>query len=203
MQQTQKNILIAGGVIIIAIAAFFLASRAEAPVVTEDNQSATTTDESGNIDLSTVSTTSITHANGYTITPISIDNTATAPKAPGYTSPVLFNTAVGADVRAAIAVQLADIKSILDKNPKDIDAWLRLGTLHKIGGDYSGAETIWLYVSKAWPADYIAFNNLANLYLSEGKTADAKAMYKLAIAKAKAANQTEITAQLEADLTSI
>jgi tetratricopeptide (TPR) repeat protein len=194
-----KNLFIGGGVIIIALAAFFFAGRVEAPAA-PDTSTATSSD-TGGIDLSNVSTTSVTHGDGYTITPVY--DTPNAPKAPDYTSPVLFDASVGADVRAAVAVQLADIKSILDKNPKDIDAWLRLGTLHKIGGDYAGAETMWLYVSKAWPADYIAFNNLADLYLTQGKTAEAKAMYSVAISKAKADGKTEIATQLEATLSAV
>jgi len=39
-----------------------------------------------------------------------------------------------------------------------------LAILHKIGGDYRGAEAIWLYATKMWPTSYVPFSNLADLY---------------------------------------
>lgn len=49
-------------------------------------------------------------------------------------------------------------------NPNGIAYWLQLAQLRKGADDFTGAEEVWLYVTKRWPNDPIAFANLGDLY---------------------------------------
>ncbi len=84
--------------------------------------------------------------------------------APDFRTPVAYDASVTSDVRAAIAPRFAADVALLAKNSANFNAWMDLAILHKIGGDYRGAEAIWLYVTKEWPTSYIAFHNLGDLY---------------------------------------
>lgn len=141
------------------------------------------------IDLSTIATT--THIGGYTIEPVPFTGSAILP-APDYEKPIAFHASVSAEVRSAIEAQFTEVKIMLAKDPKDINAWTRLGTIKKIAGDYAGAEDAWVYVTQTWPNDPVAFGNLADLYRTEGNTAKARAMYDAAIAKATASGNTTL-----------
>ncbi|OGN27179.1 MAG: hypothetical protein A2941_03315 [Candidatus Yanofskybacteria bacterium RIFCSPLOWO2_01_FULL_49_17] len=46
----------------------------------------------------------------------------------------------------------------------DPTAWLQKGILKKNAGDYKGAKEAWEYAAKIRPEDYIAYNNLGDLY---------------------------------------
>ena len=81
-----------------------------------------------------------------------------------YRAPVAYGAEVTAEVKAAIEPRLAADIALLAKNNQDFSAWMDLAILHKIGGDYRGAEAIWLYATKMWPKSSIAFSNLADLY---------------------------------------
>ena len=84
--------------------------------------------------------------------------------APNYRAPVAYGADVTAEVKAAIEPRLAADIALLAKNNQDFNAWMDLAILHKIGGDYRGAEAIWLYATKQWPTSYVAFHNLGDLY---------------------------------------
>jgi hypothetical protein len=71
---------------------------------------------------------------------------------------------VSADVRAAIEPRLAADIALLSVNPDNFNAWMDIAILRKIGGDYRGAEEIWLYATKHWPKSVVPFQNLADLY---------------------------------------
>jgi len=86
------------------------------------------------------------------------------PVAPNYRAPVAYSADTNAEVRAAIEPRLAADIALLAKNNQDFSAWMDLAILHKIGGDYRGAEAIWLYAVKRWPTSYVAFHNLGDLY---------------------------------------
>ena len=84
--------------------------------------------------------------------------------APNYRAPVAYGTDVTAEVKATIEPRLAADIALLAKNNQNFNAWMDLAILHKIGGDYRGAEAIWLYATKQWPTSYVAFHNLGDLY---------------------------------------
>ena len=69
------------------------------------------------------------------------------------------------DVQTAIQTQFEETKLRLTKNPQEFDSWIRLGTLHKIAGDYKGAAEDWEYASQLFPTSSVSFNNLGDLYL--------------------------------------
>ncbi len=49
-------------------------------------------------------------------------------------------------------------------DPNGIAYWLQLAQLRKGANDFSGAAEVWIYVTKRWPNDPIAFENLGDLY---------------------------------------
>ena|SRR3989338_6991425 len=59
---------------------------------------------------------------------------------------------------------VADIRSALQKDPKDEEKWLQLSIYQKNLGDYKKAVEILNYVATVWSNDYVPFNNLADLY---------------------------------------
>lgn len=119
---------------------------------------------------STASTTSQTLSDGTTISGLPEGATVTeetstpGPVAPNYRAPVAYSAGTSAEVRAAIEPRLAADIALLSKNPQNFSAWMDLAILHKIGGDYRGAEAIWLYAVKVWPQSPVAFHNLGDLY---------------------------------------
>lgn len=62
---------------------------------------------------------------------------------------------------------IASLTEILKKNPDDFSAWVSLGVYRKVLGDYNGAEEVLTYVTRRWPTDFVAYNNLGNLYSEE------------------------------------
>ncbi len=86
------------------------------------------------------------------------------PAAPDYRAPVAYDASVSPEVRAAIEPRLAADRALLAKNSQNFDAWMDVAILRKIGGDYRGAEAVWLYATQEWPTSYVAFHNLGDLY---------------------------------------
>ena len=84
--------------------------------------------------------------------------------APNYRKPIIYDGSVSADVRAAIEAQFDKAKKLLATNPNDFNAWLNIAILHKMAGDYRGAEAIWLYATKQWSTSPVAYSNLGDLY---------------------------------------
>lgn len=63
-----------------------------------------------------------------------------------------------------ITEDINKITADLHQNSELITSWLLLGIHRKSLGDYEGAEEIWVYVTKKWPSNYVAYNNLGDLY---------------------------------------
>ena len=62
---------------------------------------------------------------------------------------------------------LADIKKygeMVKRQPEYATAWLQVGLLKKVIGDYVGAGDAWNYVALIRPNEEVAFRNLADLY---------------------------------------
>lgn len=72
-------------------------------------------------------------------------------------------------VEAEALKGLASTTEALRENPDDHLLWVTLGVFRKTLGDYQEAKDIWLYVAKRWPLNYVAYNNLGNLYHIELK----------------------------------
>ena len=60
--------------------------------------------------------------------------------------------------------EIKALSSALEREPDYPKGWLQLGILRKFAGDYEGASLSWQYASVMRPADYIALNNLGDLY---------------------------------------
>lgn len=65
---------------------------------------------------------------------------------------------------AKIIKELKDLSLQLSREPNYLQGWLQVGILRKFLGDYEGASLAWQYASVIRPENYIAFNNLADLY---------------------------------------
>jgi tetratricopeptide (TPR) repeat protein len=83
---------------------------------------------------------------------------------PDYISPIQFSTNIQADVKLALQNAAANLKDKIAADPFDLKSWINLGTVRKIGEDYTGAEKAWIFVTQAAPTDSIAYSNLGDLY---------------------------------------
>jgi tetratricopeptide (TPR) repeat protein len=171
MQFSQRNILAGVVILIIVVAAAYLYLRPASGVpITPGNTLATSS-----------SATSSASAAPISGTPTTIHLGAAQPS---FTQPISFAAGIPANVKAALNTQFADVSSQLAKNPTQVDLWLGLGTLRKMGGDYQGAIEDWNYVGKDGNSlSSVAYGNLADLYLNFVKNyPQAEASYKAAIA---------------------
>jgi hypothetical protein len=132
---------------------------------------------------STAATTTkdgVTASGNFTVTK---DDTITLPTPPDFRAPIAFAADVAPDVRAAITTRAQALEAKLAKDSFDLGSWIDLGAMRKMAGDYRGAETAWLFVTKTAPRNTIAFSNLADLYMNFLKDyPQAETMYKKVIA---------------------
>lgn len=89
---------------------------------------------------------------------------ADLPSAPDFRAPIKFSSTIAPEVKTQIQAEADILIGRISNDSSDLRSWIDLGTLHKMAGDYKGAETIWLYVSKVAPTNSIAFQNLGDLY---------------------------------------
>jgi tetratricopeptide (TPR) repeat protein len=88
------------------------------------------------------------------------------PKAPipSLDRPFSVPNEYSAEIKANTMKQYESLVTALKANPELRNEWLQLALLRKTAGDLAGAEQVWIYVSKVWPLDHVAFGNLADLY---------------------------------------
>lgn len=86
----------------------------------------------------------------------------TAAQAPSFKTPVTCT--LDAELCAAISSKVAAAVAALESNDEDPGAWVNLGTLRKMAGDYRGAAEAWEFVSKLYPTNPASFSNLGDLY---------------------------------------
>jgi len=80
--------------------------------------------------------------------------------------------------------EVARLKTLLKEKPESIGDWQVLGIYLKAVGDYRGAEEVWVFVTRKWPSDVVAYNNLGELYKENLKDyPKAEVFYKTAVAK--------------------
>jgi tetratricopeptide (TPR) repeat protein len=161
-------------VVIIGLGIYFLLPHAvgTSPIATSTGQIV--------FDPNATSSQIITTPNGsYTVTPVVDSGTP----APDYKKPIAFNASVSAEVRAALNAQLAQTQAVLAKSPTDFAALINLGTLHKIGGDYTNASIYWAYAHAIFPKSTVPLDNLGGLHMDFIKDyAKAEAEFKASIA---------------------
>ncbi|MCX6819824.1 MAG: hypothetical protein NT019_00845 [Candidatus Adlerbacteria bacterium] len=151
--QTRKWYGIVGTVVIIAIAATIYIAHTRkviAPTTTDTGGTASTTVPTG------------TDANGGVHVGGVVDTSGI--KAPDLTRPYTplstLPQSVQDDNKKLVATAVAQLKF----DPTHIGYWLQLAALRKGANDFTGAEEIWIFTTKRWPKDPIAYNNLADLY---------------------------------------
>ncbi len=88
---------------------------------------------------------------------------ASVPKMPDFSKIAISSSIAPADRNKLIA-EIRDTITAIKQSPDYVQEWLQLGILRKAAGDYEGAAEIWKYVTLIRPDDYIAFNNLGDLY---------------------------------------
>ena len=73
--------------------------------------------------------------------------------------------------------ELARLKSVLEKDPTDVEAWMKVGLLKKVFGNYVGARDAWEYAVNEFASnDATVLANLADLfgfYLGDKEKAEA------------------------------
>ena len=158
-------------VAVVAIAGYFFIYRT--PSTPASGPSASSTPVTTTVDGVTISggTATVTEVPTNTV------------KAPDFRIPLTFNSSVATEVRAALTKQFEATVKILEGNKLSFDAWINLGTLRKVTGDYTGAETAWKYAANLYPKSTVPSDNLGSLYLDFLKNyPKAETSYKLSIA---------------------
>lgn len=172
MKTTHRNFLVTAAVIIILAAGILYAKKAAAPAPGAAGSATTTTlalPGGGSIAVS---------GNGAVIK--EVDTTISVPS---YSKPLVFSSSTTSDVQSALTAQFEALQSIFKSKPTDYEAWLQLGIIRKIGGDYAGAAADWTYVGELYPKSPVPHDDLGDLYLNFTKEyAKAEGEYKQAIA---------------------
>lgn len=161
MNSTNRNLIIGVVVLVLVAAGIFLAIRQSKDGV--PSSTATTSDTLNFDPNATTSQTIVTPSGTYTITPVGED--ASGVVAPDYKAPVAFSAQTDTAVRSAINAQLKETQDVIAGDAYNFEAWVNLGILHKMGGDYQGAATIWRYVARIYPKSTVPLDNLAGLYM--------------------------------------
>lgn len=96
---------------------------------------------------------------------------------------VVYSSSLPSDAVSALKTQIATLTSELKKDPSDGDNWLQLAIDYKIAGDYDAAATVWIYLTKVTPTNYVAYGDLGDLYMNfDVNYPKAEVNYKAAIA---------------------
>ncbi len=150
------------GVLVLAIAIItggyiYQGSR---PVSTT-TELATSTDKAAFALLAGEQTTGVGTTN---IIPIS-DSAAASVKAPDFKRALKFTSTFTDVEKAAIQKNYNTIQAELAADPKSFNAWVFMGNINLIVGNYQLAKEYWDYVSTVWPTNVASFNNLGDLYM--------------------------------------
>lgn len=90
-----------------------------------------------------------------------------------YTPPSTAPASVQAADKKAVADAIAQLKI----DPTHEAYWLQLASYRKLANDFAGAEEIWIFCTKVFPKDPIAYNNLGDLYANYTHDYTKAAMY--------------------------
>jgi tetratricopeptide (TPR) repeat protein len=164
---TPQRILIGAVVVIVVVAGiWYLAQRSGAPAPGGDQQATTT----GSASTSTPAGSAGTSTSQLTLI------------TPDYKKPIAYSAGISSDIRAQLNGQLKIVQAELAKNPLDVKAWIDLGALHKIGGDYAAAAEYWEYLASSYTGNSVPYYSMGDLYENFlHNYVKAEADYKLAI----------------------
>jgi hypothetical protein len=150
----QNSLRIFAGIIIIVILAliglaFFQKQNGSgSPVSTSTPEITSTTSQNG-----------VTGTGNFQVTGDTVNITV-----PDFRAPLKFSPDIQADVKAALQNAAIKLQAKLATDSLDLGSWINLGTIRKMGGDYTGAEKAWLFVTQAAPSNPLAYSNLGDLY---------------------------------------
>jgi tetratricopeptide (TPR) repeat protein len=101
--------------------------------------------------------------------PTTTASSTQAIKTPDYTQSISFSNNLSADIRTQLTTQLEQFQQQIKTNPLDLKAWLNLGTIYKIGGDYPRAITAWKFIIDTSPSVVAPYANLGDVYMNSLK----------------------------------
>ena len=113
------------------------------------------------------------------------------PPYPQYRRTLKFPDYFNAEAKAITQKLISDLQVSLDKDKRDIKAWIELGNQYHLVRDYEGARLCWEYALALNPNAYLALANLGTLYMGDIKN------YKLSesyLRRAITADSTQIPA---------
>ncbi len=84
--------------------------------------------------------------------------------APDYKTTIAYSSSTVESLRTQLEVSFEALQGQFATDPKNFRSWVTLGALHKMGGNYSFAASVWEYLTKVAPASPTPFYNLGDLY---------------------------------------
>ncbi len=151
-QNTQRTYAFLGAAVVILIAAaWYFTSHEKALAPSTGGNTITLATTTANGTGGTTGTVSV-----GSVTSISNEPDLSRP----YTPPSNLPASVQAGDKQAVATAIVQLKI----DPSHEAYWLQLAEYRKDSNDFTGAETVWVFCTQAFPADPIAYNNLADLY---------------------------------------
>lgn len=85
---------------------------------------------------------------------------------PNLQKPIVVTAKISDTVKKGAIEKINTLTAELLEDNDLYSNWLELAINRKLIGDYDAAEEIWIYITKAWANDSIAYSNLADLYLT-------------------------------------
>lgn len=165
MTATQKLIATIATLLLLAGGAYYFSTRAKIPSTTD---TATTT-PNGMATSTATSTVTTGQAGSNIVTPDA-------------SKPIAFSATISADIRTQLNAELKTVQAQIAQNPLNPGPWINLGTIHKMGGDYTNAALYWEYVATTYRGKAVPYLSLGDLYENFLKdTTKAETYYKLAI----------------------
>ena len=158
-QNSHKTLISAVVIILLVIGAFlFLRSYRVVTDTTPTSPTATTS-------ISVATTTQQSIVEGITGTGhFKVTMLGDTPVVPDYKSIIVCQSNIPAAQCTQMQSQAVIFEQRIAKNVQDQMAWINLGTVRKVAGDYQGAIKAWQYIAKLYPTNPTAFANLADTY---------------------------------------
>lgn len=85
-------------------------------------------------------------------------------KVPDLSKPIEIKAELSEEIKKQALSEIKMLTETLKKDYNSFDAWIQLGLLRKLLGDYEGAREAWEFASFVRPESNIPFHNLGFLY---------------------------------------
>lgn len=145
---------------------FFIVNRSSISAPTENEHASSTSEtrtgtSSAQIDLGNGVKVP---ASGEGVSIFPIENPSA--KAPSLNRQFIVSLEMDASAKVSLQKKIDDLVASLKTDSEQLRLWTQLGGYLKLAGDYMGARDAWEYVAAAAPSNYVAFNNLGDLYMN-------------------------------------